>query len=45
MVDRPFPLIETLMSRKAIEVSEISQVYFSAGVDRSYKMIKFFSAG
>jgi len=31
LVDRPLPLIETLMSRKAIEVLEISQVYFSVG--------------
>jgi len=33
-------LIKTLMSRKAIEVSEISQVYFSAGWKKlgSYKL-------
>ena len=28
---KPLPLIETLISRKASEVSEISQVYFGAG--------------
>ena len=31
LLDRPLPSIESLMARKAKEVSEISQVYFRAG--------------
>ena len=31
LVDKLLPLIEILMSRKASEFSEISQVYFRAG--------------
>ena len=31
LVDKPLSLIESLMSRKANEFSEISQVYFRAG--------------
>ena len=45
-MDKPLSLIESLMSRKANEFSEISQVYFRAGRKELTELIdKFFSAG
>ena len=44
LLDRPLPSIESLMARKAKEVSEISQVYFRAGRKELIAFIKWVSS-
>ena len=41
---KPLPPIEILMSRKAKEVSEISQVYFRAGLKEFTAVINWVSS-
>ena len=43
-MDKPLSLIESLMSRKANEFSEISQVYFRAGLKELTELINWLSS-